>query len=188
MFFVAPIAAIFIVIAKPFFLLLLTEKWAPMVPYFQLLLIAGVIYPMHMVNVQVLSAQGKMRLTFKISIFKNLLRVLNIIIMYRFGVLYIIYGEIVASYLALIINTYYTKRFINYGMFEQLKDISAILISSIVLIGLGIRLMNIFTNQYSQIFVIIIFIGTFYLISMYFFNKKNLLDNIEIIKTKISRK
>lgn len=188
MFFIAPIAAIFFVIAKPFFLILLTEKWLPMVPYFQLLLIAGALYPLHMVNVQVLSAQGKMKLSFNISMIKNIFRVLNIIIMYRFGIINIIYGEIVCSFLALIINTFYTKRLVDYGMFEQLKDISVILLTSIVLTGIGVLLMDELTNQYLKIAVIVIFIGSLYLISMYYLNRKLFFDNLKIIKNKVSGK
>jgi len=188
MFFITPIAALFFVIAKPFFLILLTEKWLPMVPYFQLLLIAGVIYPLHMVNVQVLSAQGKMRLNFNISMIKNMFRVLNIIMMYRFGVIYIIYGEIFFSYVALLINTYYTKKLVNYGFLEQLKDLSRILLTSITLTFLGTLLMDQVTNQYLKIAVIIVFIGSVYLISMYYFNRKLFFDNLKIIKNKVSGK
>ena len=67
MFFVAPISIIFIVIAKPFFLILLTEKWLPMVPYFQLLLVAGILYPIQSINIQILSALGKMKLNFVLA-------------------------------------------------------------------------------------------------------------------------
>jgi len=188
MFFIAPVAALFYVIAKPFFLILLTEKWLPIVPFFQLLLIAGVIYPLHMVNIQVLSAQGKMRLTFKISMIRNVFRVLNIIVMYRFGVIYILYGEIFVSYVALLINTYYTKKLINYGFFEQIKDISIILLTSITLTYLGTILIDLVTHPYLKIAVIIIFIGSLYLISMYYLNRKLFFDNLNIIKSKVSGK
>ena len=159
-----------------------------MVPYFQFLLIAGVLYPLHMVNVQVLSAPGKMKLSFNISMIKNIFRVLNIIIMYRFGIINIIYGEIVCSFLALLINTFYTKRLVDYGMFEQLKDISVILLTSIVLTGIGILLMDEVANQYLQIVVIIFMISSLYLISMYYLNRKLFLDNLDIVKNKISKK
>ncbi|MCA1787980.1 MAG: lipopolysaccharide biosynthesis protein, partial [Desulfobacteraceae bacterium] len=59
MVFIAPLLVTLIVVAKPFVLVLLTEKWAPMIPYMQLLCIAGFLYPIHLVNVQVLQAQGK---------------------------------------------------------------------------------------------------------------------------------
>ncbi len=188
MFFVAPLVAVLFVIAEPLFLLLLTDKWGPMIPYFKLLLIAGVLYPIHMVNVQVLSAQGKMKLNFNISMVKNSFRVLNIIIMYRFGVIYIIYGEIFFSYVALVINTYYTKKLVNYGLMEQLKDLSITILTSLILAILGLLLMSIFDNYYLKIIVSVVFIGSFYLLGSYWFNRKMFDDNLGILKDKFIRK
>lgn len=183
-FFIVPISSILIVIAKPLFLILLTEKWLPMVPYFKLLLIAGVLYPLHAVNVQVLSAQGKVKINFKLDMIKNVLKVSNVIIMFRLGVIYIIYGEIVLSFLALIINTYYTKKFINYGMIEQLKDLSGIFIISILTITLGLLLTNGINNDFVEIAVVPIIMGSLYMIGMYYFNKSMLFDNTNILKKK----
>ncbi|MCB0460432.1 MAG: lipopolysaccharide biosynthesis protein [Flavobacteriaceae bacterium] len=185
LFFVAPFSAIFIAIAHPFFLLLLTEKWLPMVPYFQLLLVAGVFYPLHMINVQFLSAIGKIKLNFKLSLLKNALRVLNIIVMYRFGVLYIIIGEIIFSVLALIINTYYTKRIINYGMFDQLKDISSILLTSAILSIAGIFMLDKIPNDYVKVISGAFFIGSAYIAILYFIDRKIVMDNLDIIKNKL---
>lgn len=185
LFFIMPLSVIFFVIAEPFFILLLTDKWAPMIPYFQLLLIAGILYPIQMINVQVLTAQGKMKLSFNISMIKNILRVVNIIIMYRFGVIYIIYGEIVFSFLALLINTYYSKKLVNYGIVEQLKDISTIIIPGLVLAGIGMFLIDEIVNQFLQIIIVALFVMVIYLISIYYLNNKLFVDNLEIIKSKI---
>lgn len=184
-FFIVPVSALFFVIAEPFFLILLTEKWLPMVPYFQLLLISGVLYPLHMVNVQVLSAQGKMKLSFNISMSKNILRVLNIIIMYRFGVIYIIYGEIICSFFELVINTYYTKRFVNYGMINQLKNISTIILTSVLPAVTVFFLFKEFSNPYLKIIISALFICVFYLIGMYYLSKQLFFDNLNIIKKKV---
>lgn len=183
-FFVAPIAAVFFVIADPLFLILLTEKWMPIVPYFRLLLIAGILHPIHMINVQTLIAQGKMKLNFNLAMVKNTLRVVNIIIMYQYGVIYIIYGEILLSYIGLVINTYFTKKLIGYGLMEQLKDLSIMLLASFLLASLGIVLMNEFINDYLKILFGVLFVGSFYLIIIFIFNRKILLDNLDIIKSK----
>ena len=184
MFFIAPFSAIFFVIAKPFFLILLTEKWLPMVPYFQLLLIGGILYPIHMVNVQVLSAQGKMKLNFILTMIKNSFRIVNIVIMYRYGVIYIIIGEIIVSYISLIINTYFTKRFLNYGLLDQLKDLSIFFITAALLVYFGGLLIEIMENDYLKIIFTVFFISIFYLISMYSFQNKLLFEMVNIIKTK----
>lgn len=187
-FFIAPFAALLFVIAKPFFLLLLTEKWSPMVPYFQMLLIAGLLFPLHMVNVQVLSAQGKMKLNFNISMVKNSFRIINVIVMYRFGVIYIIYGEIFFSFISLIINTYFTKKYVNYGMLEQMRDISVVLITSAFLTVLGYFLVESLENNYIKIILSIICVLGLYVVLIYYFNKKLVLDNLNIIRTRFLKK
>lgn len=187
MFFVAPISAIFIVIANPFFVVLLTEKWLPMVPYFQLLLIAGVLYPIQSINIQILSALGMMRLNFNLSMIKNGFRVINVIFTYQYGIIYIIYGEIIISILVLLLNTLYTKKFLNYGFIEQLKDVSSMLLISIILTIMGIFLMDEFKSNYLKILSTIFFITGFYLAGMYLFDRRLFFQNIDIIKGKINK-
>jgi O-antigen/teichoic acid export membrane protein len=182
MFFIAPISALLIAIAYPLFLILLTEKWIPMVPYFQLLCVAGILYPIHLMNVQTLVAQGKTNLNFRITIIKSSLRIINIAVMYRFGVIYIILGEILVSFFALAINGYYTKRLINYGIIEQLKDLSSITLTSGILSLVGLMLTNRITNPYLSIFIGVVLIGCVYLSIMYYFNKRIITDNLELIK------
>ena len=126
MFITVPIMVTLIVVAKPFVLLMLTEKWAPMTPYIQLLCIVGLLFPIHLINVKLLQAQGRSNLNFKIAAIKNLLRISNIAIIYRFGVIFIILGEVVLSFIALLINTHYTKQLADYGVIEQFKDIGFI--------------------------------------------------------------
>jgi O-antigen/teichoic acid export membrane protein len=187
-FFIAPLCAVFYVIAKPLFLILLTEKWVSMVPYFKIMLLAGILYPIHLINVIVLNAMAKMRLNFYLSMIKNALRVLNIILMYKYGIIYILYGDVILSLLSLALNTFYTKKFVNYGLIEQIKDMFSILSSSIILAVLGTLLSKELSNNYINIIVISLFIGSTYIITMYFLNKKVLLDNLEILKSRLPKR
>ncbi len=122
-FIMMPLLVTLIVIADPLIVFLLTEKWAPMTPYFQLLCIAGILYPIHLINVQVLLAQGKSNLSFHLTLIKNALRIANVAVMYRFGVMQIIQGEIAVSFLALIINAYYTNKLVRFSLIRQLNGI-----------------------------------------------------------------
>ena len=122
-----------------------------------------------------------------VDMIKNILRVTNVLIMFRFGVIYIIYGEIVLSFLGLIINTYYTKRFVDYGLLEQLKDVAITFLVSIVLAILGFILIDLFDNDYLKIISVTLFIASFYVFAMYYLNKKLLFDTIDIIRSKLPR-
>lgn len=179
-FFITPIMALLIVLAEPFVILLLTEKWAPIIPYLQLLCVVGLLYPIHSLNVSVLLAQGKSNLNFNLAMLKNGFRILNIIVMYRFGVMYIILGEVVLSFIALAINTYYTKKLIEYGLFAQLREISVILIGGIFA-GLVTFVFSFFvTNLW-----VLLFAGSFILIGSYLvyhfiFNREFLIETINL--------
>ena len=119
---VMPIMVTLIVVAEPFVLLLLTEKWAPMIPFLQLLCVIGILYPFGSINASAIMAKGKSRLNFNISMVQNSLRVINIVIMYRFGVMYIIFGEILVTAISVIIATYYTGKLVNFGLLKQIQN------------------------------------------------------------------
>ena len=61
------------VVAKPLVLVLLTEKWLPCVPYLQLLCMVGMLYPLHAINLNVLMAQGRSDLFFRLEIYKKVM-------------------------------------------------------------------------------------------------------------------
>jgi teichuronic acid exporter len=103
-----------------------------MIPYLQLLCIVGFLYPLQSVNIQILFAQGKSRLNFHLSLIRNGLRIVNIVVMYRYGVISIILGEVIVSALSLLINTVYTKKMIGYGLWQQLKDVAIIAAGSLL--------------------------------------------------------
>lgn len=169
--FTAPLLVILMVVAKPFVLILLTEKWAPMIPFLQILCIVGFLYPIHQINVQLLQAQGKSNLNFRIAVIKNSLRIINIAAMYRFGVVYIILGEVVCSFLALAVNTYYTKQLVNYGFWDQLKDIRQILVAAVVAGAFGYGISQASSHIYVQFMLGCSLTALCYIAFHYIFNR-----------------
>ncbi|MFW5887078.1 MAG: polysaccharide biosynthesis C-terminal domain-containing protein [Bacteroidota bacterium] len=151
-----------------------------MIPYLQLLCVAGVLYPIHMVNVQALTAQGKVRLTFKLNLIKNGLRLINIFVMYPFGVIYIIIGEVILSFIALFINTYFTNKMVNYGFWKQAKDTWKIIAGGIVAGGIAF-LPNLTTDSLPILLLtgVLLTLGIF-AGSQYLFNRKLFLSTIQL--------
>ena len=66
------------VVARPLVLVLLTEKWVPAVPYLQLLCIAGLLFPLHLMNLNVLQALGRSDLFLRLEIIKKGMIAINI--------------------------------------------------------------------------------------------------------------
>lgn len=176
-----PVLVTLIVVAKPFIILFLTEKWAPLIPYMQLFCIGGFLYPIHAVNLQVLLAQGKSNLNFNLAMIKNVLRITNILVMYRFGVIYIIIGEIALSFIALFINTFYTQKLIGYGILKQWNDIRKI-VSGVIIAGLfGYFISFNLDNLWVMFLVGAVGTISFFIIFQYLFNR-DLFEDVLLLK------
>ena len=73
-------------IARPLILLLLTEKWVESIPYLQLLCFAWLLFPMHMINLNLLQSLGRSDLFLRLEIIKKSLIIVNILITWRWGI------------------------------------------------------------------------------------------------------
>ena len=178
--FLVPLIVSLIVVAEPFVILLIKEKWAPMIPYLQLLCVAGILTPVHLVNVQALVAQGKSRLSFKLSLLRNGLRIVNIIIMYPFGVINIILGEVILSFIALAINTWFMHGLVNYGLWKQLQDIWKIIAGGFLAGLIGYLPVFLSSNLWILLFSGIILTSASFIGFQYLVNRKLLKASIEL--------
>ena len=123
LFVILPMMAGLAVVAPNFIYVLLGEKWMPCVPYLQILCIAGMFYPLHLLNLNVIVALGRSDLNLRLEIAKRMLTVFSILITYRYGVTAMLWGGLVCSLLALFLNTFYVHRFLQYGLFRQLQSV-----------------------------------------------------------------
>ena len=118
------------IIAKPFIVVLLGEIWEPCVIYIQLLCLLGILYPLQVINLSVLQAMGKSDIFLKLEIIKKLLIVGNVLITFRWGVTAMICGQVVVSFINYGLNSYHSKRLINYSMMQQIYDFFPYLLTS----------------------------------------------------------
>lgn len=117
--------------------LLLTERWLPCVPYLQLLCIVGLLYPLHVINLNALVAQGRSDLFFRLEILKAVLVLSNVTIGWRFGIQGLIWGQLLVSLLAYYVNSYYTGALIGYPIVEQIRDLFPYLVAAVAM-GLAV--------------------------------------------------
>jgi O-antigen/teichoic acid export membrane protein len=128
LFWMAPSLIALSVIAEPLFSLVLTDKWLPAVPYFQILCIAGIMYPIHAYNLNILKVKGQSHLFLRLEIIKKVLCVIGIYLVFPFGIYGLLYFQLFFSFFGLYINSFYSVRFINYPFFKQIQDIIPTLI------------------------------------------------------------
>lgn len=129
-FIIAPILVLLGVLAEPLFRFLFTDKWLPAVPYFQILCVAGVLYPLHAYNLNILSVKGRSDLFLRLEVIKKVLLAVILATSFPFGIIGLIWGQVIFSLLAFFINTHYSGKFLRYSSWEQLLDILPALLLS----------------------------------------------------------
>lgn len=166
-------------IATPLFLMLFGEKWLPSVPYFQLLCIAGMLYPIHSLNLNILQVKGRSDLFLLLEIVKKVMITLliSLSLFLNLGIMGLIWTAIIDSFISLFINTYFSARLIDYSTKDQLKDLAPMFFISI-LMGVVVFLVGyILPNLYFIKLICQILIGILvYIIVSRIFRIKQLTD------------
>jgi teichuronic acid exporter len=122
-FVIAPMMLLGAALAKPLFLLLFGEEWLESVPYFQILCLTGILYPIHSYNLNVLNVFGRSDLFLKLEVIKKIQILGVVVIAFQFGIYGLIWAQVITSATSFFINTYYTGKFLDYGFWHQLRDI-----------------------------------------------------------------
>jgi len=114
-----------------FFLAFLPSQWLQSSSYLALMCIAGVLTPLSALNLNILKIKGRSDLFLRLEIIKKSMQIGVLIISVNYGVIGILYGQILLSFTGYIINSYYSARFISYSGYEQIRDFMPVLLLSI---------------------------------------------------------
>jgi O-antigen/teichoic acid export membrane protein len=153
---ISPVLLFFVVFAKPIFILLFTEKWNMAIPYFQIVCLAGILYPINTYIVSFLNVKGRSDLVLKIDIIKRIGLALGIIISLWFKDIYIlVWSQVYMSIFDFFVNVFVLKNILNYPILVQFKNISNVLLisfsSAFLIFLINIYLLEHFFNNFSSI-------------------------------------
>ncbi len=110
-------------VSKSLILILIGEKWLPAVYFLQIICFSGMLYPLHAINLNILQVKGRSDLFLKLEVIKKIIAVLPIVIGIFYGIEYMLWGGVIASFIAYFLNSYYSARLIDYSALDQIKDI-----------------------------------------------------------------
>ena len=128
-----PMMFLLILLAKPVFVLLYSDKWLFSVPYFQILCIAGIAICLQGVNYQAVAAVGKSKAMFSWTIVKRVIGLALVIgglLLWEIKGLLI--GMVLQSWLIYLINAYQVHKYIGYRLMVQFKNLAPILLLTLV--------------------------------------------------------
>ncbi|MEH6305195.1 lipopolysaccharide biosynthesis protein [Olivibacter sp. CPCC 100613] len=130
-FIIFPSMTLFAVVAKPFILLFLTEKWLPAAPLLQWLCLARMFTPVSSLNLNLLNAVGRSDLFLKTDLSKLPIIIATMFITLPLGTKAVVIGSFIVNTLSYFINAYPSGRLFNYGPWKQLRDCYKIIIATI---------------------------------------------------------
>lgn len=133
-----PLMFLLILIAKPVFVLLYSDKWLPSVPYFQILCLAGIAICLQSVNLQAISAIGKSRTVFGWTLIKRAVGLALVIGgLWIGGIKGLLTGMVLSSWFMYLVNAYLVSKHIGYKMGRQMMDLLPMLLVSLLAFAVG---------------------------------------------------
>jgi len=120
------------VVARPLVLVLFGEKWLPCVPYLRVLGIAGALWPLQVMNLDVVMAVGRSDLVLRLEIVKKVLIGIGLLATFRISVMAMVWAFLIVSIACVFLNTHYSKLLIGYGVVEQFVDLAPYAVISLL--------------------------------------------------------
>lgn len=173
-------------LAKPFILLVLSEKWVNAILILQIICFSQMWYPVHAINLNILQVMGKSDLFLKLEIIKKIVGITVLCITLPYGIIAMCFGQWFNACFGLVINTYYSGKLLNAGLLTQLKMYIPTLLNALIMGAICLSVTKIVSEQnYIIQLVLGIAAGTiYYTLSNWLFNRKTVQELLDLLNRK----
>lgn len=128
---IIPIFFLLALISKPLVLLILTVKWADVIPVLQILAIGRMLSTISIVTEQAICASGRSDLELKQQVYKLILKVVCVSIGFYWGLLGVAIADAISTLLSYFITNHFAKRCKGFSVNNQLVSLLPFIFSSI---------------------------------------------------------
>lgn len=109
--------------AEPMIYSLIGPQWHQAATFLPFICITMSLYPLHAINLNMLQVQGRSDLFLYLEIVKKIITLIPIFIGAFVGVYWMLCTSILTGFIAFILNSWFTGKFLNYSSWQQLKDV-----------------------------------------------------------------
>ena len=187
-FVIFPMMLMLSAIAAPLVHVLLTDKWEGCIILLQIICFSQMWYPIHAINLNLLTVKGRSDLFFRLEILKKVVGVSILCITVPRGIIWMVSGGIVGSMISLFLNTYYTGKLIHVGYLKQMGDLLPIFGVSFVMWGLMHMVMLVSPDAYVQMALALLVGACFYMVCARLFFRDLLGEVVEMLPAGFRRK
>ena len=114
-FVVFPLMLGMVAVAEDMFLLLLGDKWMPTVPYFEILALSGLFYPLGVVSYNVLKSRSDGAVIVRLEVLKRVIQTLILAVTIPLGVKAVAWGITAMAAVEWLLNTATAMRYVSCG-------------------------------------------------------------------------
>ena len=128
-----------VAISSDMFMLLLGERWMPTVPYFRILALSGMVYPLAMVGYNVMKIKSDGRVVVRLEVVKRVVMTLVLCVTIPTGIEAVAWGMTAMAFVEFLLNSGFALRLMSFGVVRLAKALlPSLLLSLIVYLGLEI--------------------------------------------------
>ena len=132
-FVVFPVMLGFVAVAEDMFALLLGERWMPTVPYFEVLALSGLFYPLAVVAYNVLKVRSDGRVIVRLEVVKRAIMTLVLCLAIPRGVMAVAWGMTIMAGVEFLLNTGVAMRLANVGAMRLVRALLPSFILSVAM-------------------------------------------------------
>lgn len=157
-----PIMLGVVLIAKPFIVFLVTDKWLASVPIFQILCFSGIFTAFNVVLQESVLAKGRSKAVLYVEILKKVVLVGMILLTIDKGVTGLAIGLVISSFVAMLLSLLLSGKIVGYTLWQMIKDCFPYFILSSTLCILAYFLTRSIESNLLQLTTCIVFVGPLY--------------------------
>lgn len=172
--FVFPIMIGMCAMATSLISVILTDKWLPATPYFQILCFAFMWSPLMMINNQILIVKGRSDLFLKAEILKKIVAITILILTINSGLKILCYGLVFYHILDFLIIIPFTKKVIQTSYKEQISNLAPTLALSLFMGAIIYFSINLVDSNIGKVLFGTLIGFVVYLIGLLIFHSKEL--------------
>lgn len=111
-------------ISEPLLFCLIGPKWHEAALYLPLICISASMYPLHAINLNMLSVQGRSDLFLGLEIVKKIIALGPLFVGAFVGIMPMLYLNVFTGFISYLLNSYYSGKFLGYSSWMQIKDVA----------------------------------------------------------------
>jgi teichuronic acid exporter len=175
---VLPFLVMIFITSRPLILIVLGEKWLPVVPYLQVMVLYGWIQVIYTINNQIITVKGRSDYYLQIQIIDKVLIIASILVTYKYGIMAMIYGNMVATIATYLVECIYLKKVIHITLAYQFKQIAPFFLAALAMLLSSLPLAYYFDNEVWYLFGSVVISSFVYLAMIWLMRVEELREGV----------